>query len=729
MYKYIILIYLLLSYNLSAEIVKKIEINGSDRISEETIRVYGDIDLDKDYSNFDLDKILKSLYETNFFDDIKISLTNGTLKITVKEYAVINNVNLEGEKSTSVKEKILKLLELKSKESFRENKLTEDINTLKKVYASMGFNFVNVEAKVEKFDNNRVNLVYFIEKGKKTNISKISFIGDKKVKEKRLRELIVSEEYKFWKFLSKNTFLNNNNIELDKRLLLTYYKSIGYYDVQVLSNSAEISQNDSTTLTYSINAGNRYRINKISTNVSDVLDKNLFLPLEGEYKKIVGKYYSPFIVKNLLDDLDLLIVDNDLQFIEHSVNEILEDGDIEIKINVYEGQKKLVEKINVLGNTVTDETVIRSELLLDEGDPFSNLKLEQSIAKIKARNIFGTVNKKVSDGANNTQKIIDITVQEQPTGEISAGAGIGTNGGSVAFSISENNWLGRGVAVTTSVDISAERFTGGVQVKDPNYKFSGNSLSYFLMNTSNDKANSGYKNNVISSGVATSFEQYRDIYLSPGLKLSHDTLKVDSTASDSMKKQKGTFTDLAFEYGISLDNRDKVYAPTDGYISRFSQSIPLYADSPFLRNSYAISIYETLTPDVIGAIKFQSTAVTGLDSKDVRLSKRSFIGSRLRGFENGKVGPKDGTDFIGGNYTWATNFELSLPNFLPESTKTDVGLFLDFGNVWGVDYDKSTNETNKIRSTVGINTSWLSPVGPMTFVFSQNISKASTDVT
>ena len=339
MYKYIILIYLLLSYNLSAEIVKKIEINGSDRISEETIRVYGDIDLDKDYSNFDLDKILKSLYETNFFDDIKISLTNGTLKITVKEYAVINNVNLEGEKSTSVKEKILKLLELKSKESFRENKLTEDINTLKKVYASMGFNFVNVEAKVEKFDNNRVNLVYFIEKGKKTNISKISFIGDKKVKEKRLRELIVSEEYKFWKFLSKNTFLNNNNIELDKRLLLTYYKSIGYYDVQVLSNSAEISQNDSTTLTYSINAGNRYRINKISTNVSDVLDKNLFLPLEGEYKKIVGKYYSPFIVKNLLDDLDLLIVDNDLQFIEHSVNEILEDGDIEIKINVYEGQK------------------------------------------------------------------------------------------------------------------------------------------------------------------------------------------------------------------------------------------------------------------------------------------------------------------------------------------------------------------------------------------------------
>ena len=730
MFKYIILIYLLFNFSLSAEVVQKLEVKGNDRISTETIKVYGDIDLNKDYSNFDLDRILKNLYETNFFDDIKISLTKGILSITVKEYAVLNSVNLLGEKSTTIKEKILKRLALKAKESFRENKLTEDINELKNIYASMGFNFVNIEAKVERFNDNRVNLIYFVEKGKKTNISKINFIGDKKVKEKRLRDLIVSEEKKFWKFLSKNTFLNKQNIELDKRLLINYYKSIGFYDVQVLSNSAEISENDSTTLTYTINAGNRYRINKISTNVTDVLDKNIFTPLNKNYRKNVGKYYSPFIVKRLLDDLDLLIADNDIQFIEHSVNEILEDGNIEIKINVYEGEKKLVEKINIIGNTVTNENVIRSELLLDEGDPFSNLKLEQSIASIKSRNIFATVKSKVSDGANNNQKIIEILVEEQPTGEISAGAGIGTNGGSFSFNITENNWLGRGVNVTTNAEVSAETFTGGIEFTDPNYNFSGNSLTYFLVNSSNDKSSSGFKNNIFTTGIGTKFEQYRDIYLSPSLRLSSDTLKVDSTASESMKKQKGTFVDLAFEYGIALDARDKVYAPTDGYISRFSQSLPLYADSPFLRNSYALSMYETLTPNAIGAFKFQVTNVTGLDSKDVRLSKRSFISTnRLRGFEAGKVGPKDGKDYVGGNNSWATNFEVSLPNFLPESTKTDVGLFLDFGNVWGVDYDSSIDDSNKIRSTAGINTSWLSPVGPMTFVFSQNISKAKTDIT
>ena len=243
MFKYIILIYLLFNFSLSAEVVQKLEVKGNDRISTETIKVYGDIDLNKDYSNFDLDRILKNLYETNFFDDIKISLTKGILSITVKEYAVLNSVNLLGEKSTTIKEKILKRLALKAKESFRENKLTEDINELKNIYASMGFNFVNIEVKVERFNDNRVNLIYFVEKGKKTNISKINFIGDKKVKEKRLRDLIVSEEKKFWKFLSKNTFLNKQNIELDKRLLINYYKSIGFYDVQVLSNSAEISEN------------------------------------------------------------------------------------------------------------------------------------------------------------------------------------------------------------------------------------------------------------------------------------------------------------------------------------------------------------------------------------------------------------------------------------------------------------------------------------------------------
>ena len=730
MLKIYITLFVLFFFNLSAEIAQKLEVKGNNRISAETIRVYGDITIGKDYSAFDINQILKNLYDTDFFEDVKISLTDGVLDIFVKEYLYINFVDLEGEKSKSIKKTVLERLKLKSKESFIESKLSQDINLIKKMYATMGFNFVNVEPKIKKFENSQINLLYIVDKGKKTNISKIYFAGDKKIKDKRLRDLIVSEEKKFWKVLSKNTFLSNANIELDKRLLINYYKSVGYYDVQILSTNAELSQENSTSLTYTINAGTRYKINKISTNVSSVLDKKIFIPLQENYTKIIGKYYSPFKVKKLLDELDLLIVNNDLQFIEHSVNEILEGDSIEIKINIFEGKKLLVEKINIIGNTVTDEAVIRAELSLDEGDPFNKLKLDQSLAKLNSRNIFSEVKSSLSDGSQKDQKIIDIKVEEKATGEISAGAGLGTNGGSFAFDIRENNWLGRGIAVTTSINASKETFSGGLSVSDPNYKFSGNSLNYYIKNTTNDKPDSGFKNNIITAGVGTKFEQYNNIYISPRLSASFDQLKVESTASDTLKKQKGDFTDLSFGYGILLDERDKVYAPTDGYVSSFSQLLPVYADSPYIKNSYGFSKYQALTTDSVGTFKFHVAAINGLNDKDVRLSKRVNLTNRqLRGFESGKVGPKDGTRYVGGNYTMVSNFEINLPNILPEVTKTDVGLYLDVGNVWGVDYDQSLDSSNNIRSSAGILTNWISPIGPMSFVFSQNLSKSDTDVT
>ena len=730
MLKFFTTLFFLSFLNLYAEIIKKIEIKGNDRISEETIKVYGDIATGKDYSAFQINEVLKNLYDTNFFENIEISLNNNILNISVREYPIINFIDLRGENSEKTKEKILEKLELKAKQSFIESDLTKDVQFIKKIYASIGYNFANIEAKIEKFDDNRINLIYFLEKGKKTNIKKINFLGNKKVKDKRLRDIIVSEEKKFWKFLSKNTFLNSNTIELDKRLLINYYKSLGYYDVQVLSSNAEISEENITNLTYTINAGTRYKVNKISTNVSSVLDKKLFIPLQKDYKKVIGKYYSPFTVKKLLDNLDLLIAETDLQFIEHSVNEILEDDKIEIKINIYEGPKKLVERIDILGNTVTDEAVIRSVFLLDEGDPFNNLKLDQSMARLKSKNIFGEIKNKVIDGSNKDLKIIEIEVEEKPTGEISAGAGIGTDGGSFAFNIRENNWLGKGISLSTNLDVSAESFSGGLSVTNPNYDFSGNSVTAFVQNTTNDKKDSGFKNNIVTAGLGTTFEQYKDIYLSPTLTFSYDDLQVLSSASDSLKKQKGTFSDLSLDYGISLDKRNRVYAPTDGFISTFRQAVPIYADSPYIKNTYALSKYQTISPNAIGAIKFYASAINGLNDKDVRINKRMRLGSsRLRGFEAGKVGPKDGKDFIGGNYAMSTNFEVSLPNFLPESTKTDVGLFLDVGNVWHVDYDSNMDESDKIRSSTGVNTSWLSPLGPMTFVFSQNLSKASTDVT
>ncbi len=714
----------------NAEIVNKVEISGNKRISDETIKVYGEITLKENYDTAKINEIIKNLYETNFFENINVALKNGVLKIDLKEYPTINSIIINGEKAGKVKEKLLEIMTLKDKGSFINSHLNEDIIKIKKAYQSLGFNFVEVDAKIEEFTANRINLFFFIEKGEKTKISKINFIGDKRIKDRRLRDVIVSEENKFWKFLTNNTNLNYNNIKLDKRLISNYYKSIGYYDVQVLSSHAEISDTNLTELTFNINAGNRYRINKISTNVDPIFDKKYFMPMEKEFKKIIGKYYSPFFVTKLLGELDRLIASSDLQFVEHSVNEIVSDKSIEIKINVFEGSKQLVERVNVRGNSVTEESVIRSELLLDEGDPFSKVKLDQSIAKIKARRLFSSVKEKVLDGASKDQKIIEIEVEEQPTGEISAGAGFGTAGGSFGFDITENNWLGKGIKLSSFIAVDATSVKGAIEVKDPNFQYTGNELNYFISSTENDKPDSGFENTIFSSGVGVAFEQFKNIYLSPSLSLTHDDLSVNDTASAALKKQAGTFTDLTFKYGISTDNRDRAFMPTDGYISSFRQSFPIVADSSSLLNTYSLSMYNALNPDIIGSFKFYASSVIGLNDDDVRISKRIFMpSSRLRGFEAGKVGPKDGADYVGGNYATAVNLETNLPNLLPENTKTDVGLFLDFGNIWGVDYSDSVSDSSKIRSSVGGNIKWSSPLGPMSFILSQNLSKANTDTT
>ncbi len=722
-----ILIYCSIS---KAEIVNQIKIDGNKRVSSETILLYGEIEKNKDLSENDLNKILNNLYSTNFFEDVKVDLKNNILRITVQEYPVINQLIITGEKKSSTIEQIKKVIYLKEKKSFIRSYLTNDIELIKSLYASQGYNFAKIDAKINKIDEENLELLIEISKGQKTEISSINFIVNKTFRSKRLRDVIASEEDKFWKFISRNTVLSENLINLDKRLLLNYYKSNGFYDAKISSNIAEISKEGNVNLVYTIDEGKRYTINKISTKIDKVFDKKIFFPLNDVYKEYVGEYYSPFKVKKLLEEIDLLIDENNLQFIEHNVQEIVSNDTIDIIFNIFEGEKNLIERINITGNNTTSENVIRGELLLDEGDPLTNLNLEKSIAEIKERRIFGEVKYNVKDGSQKNLKIIDIEVEEKPTGEISAGAGIGTSGGNLAFNIQENNWMGQGKKLGFEILLDEESIAGEFSYNDPNYDFLGNSIFYALSSEKNDRPNQGYENSIVSGSIGTSFEQYRNVKVNLGLSASYDDLSTDGSASSSLKKQAGEFEEISANYGFTFDKRDRVFMPTSGSVISFRQNLPAYADKKFIGNTFSASKYKSLGENIVGATKFYLSAVNGVGEDDVRLSKRRSLSSRrLRGFEHNKIGPVDGSDHVGGNYSAALNFETNLPNVLPENTNADVGLFLDFGNVWGVDYDSSIDESNKIRSSTGIKLDWLSPLGPMNFVLSQDLSKADTDVT
>ena len=727
---HIFFIFFILIFPLKADDINSIIINGNKRISDETIKIYGEIDKINKYSEKNSNKILKNLYETGFFENVEVKYEKNILIINLKEYPIINQLVLIGEKSKKFKDEIIKIINSKQKKSLNKSNIAKDVDIIKNLYSSLGYNFAKVDTKLKKINENNYDLLFEIDRGEKTKISKINFIGNNNVRNTRLKNIIASEEDKFWKVISKNTVLSKNLINFDLRLLTNYYKSIGFYDVKINSNLAEIINSEQAELIYSIDEGKRFTIEKISTNVDEVFDKNIFFQLNKTYKELAGQYYSPFKIKEVLDEIDEIVISNNLQFVEHNVQEEVKDDTINIIFNIFEGEKKLIERINIKGNTVTNEDVIRGEIISDEGDPFIIVGLEKSISKLKSRNIFKDVKYEIIDGSDSNLKIVDIIVEERPTGEISAGAGVGTSGGALSLGVKENNWLGTGKAVEFKMDLDEESLSGILSFSDPNYNYLGNSINYFLKSESNDKPDQGYENTVVSAGVGTSFEQYKDLRVSLGTSFSYDDLRTLSSATDALKKNSGEFTELSVNYGLSHDKRDRTFMPTSGGVTSFSQTIPVYADKSFISNTFAHSSYKSLTENIVGAGKFYVSSINGLGSDDVRLSKRrSLSGKRLRGFEKGKIGPLDGTDHIGGNYSAALNFEANLPNILPENTNADIGAFLDFGNVWGVDYDSSVKTSNKVRSSAGLALNWMSPLGPMSFVLSQNISKADTDKT
>ena len=713
------------------EVVKKVNIDGNERITKQTIIVYGDIKIGSDYESSDINLLIKKLYDTKFFSDISVELKDGVLNISIKENPIVNTVVFKGEEAKKFKESLSSLLSIREKGSFIQSNLKSDINLIKEFYRNLGFYFIKIDASIEKLDKNKVNLIYNLDKGERAKIAKIFFLGDKKIKEKRLRDIITSQEAKFWKIISKNVYLNKGRVELDKRLIKNYYKNKGYYEVQVSSSSVEYSEGDGFILTFSIDAGNRYRFKKISLDVAESLDQSAFDSLEQEFDKVVGEYYSQRKLKKILDKIDKLSEQKELQFINHRAVETLDSDAVDIKIEIFEGDKYIVERINIIGNSVTNDSVIRSEMIVDEGDPFSLLLINKSINKLKARNIFSSVEKKVLEGSSPDLKILEISVEERATGEISAGAGVGTDGTAFMAAVTENNWLGRGIKLDSRLDLTQESISGSISVTNPNFNYSGNSVSTSLDVSSSDLTKtSGFESSKTGLGLSTLFEQYEDIYISPGLSASYEDIEVQSDASSRIKKMDGTYSNVNFDYGIIVDKRNQPFQPTSGYRTKFAQSLPIIIDSSSIANTFEYSHYKGLSEDVIASIKFLAQSVNGLEDEDTRLTSRLFIPpKRLRGFNTRKVGPKDGENYIGGNYVSAVSIEASLPNLLPESSKTDVSVFFDTANVWHVDYDSTIDDTNELRSSVGVAANVWTPVGPLSFTFAQDLNKSLNDET
>ena len=734
--KIIIFISVLVFFNffnqLKADIINNIIVNNNERISLGTIKTYGKIEIGKDYSEDDLNQILKNLYETKFFKNISLKIDNQVLIIDLIENKLVQTIIIEGIKSSTIKNTILESLIIKEKAPFNESDISKDLSNIKRSLTSEGYYLSNIDSNIIENNNNTVNIVFNIDIGDKSKISIIEFTGDKIFKTKTLKNIITSEESKFWKFISRNKYLNEQKLLLDERLLKKFYLDNGYYDVKVNTSTATILDDNSFKLVFNINAGNLYTVNK--TKLEIPIDYNLsnFNEVQKLLNELEGTLYSFSKISKIVKEIDKISLSREYDFINATILEDkLDNNKININFKVTESEKLYVERVNIFGNNITEESVIRSNLEVDEGDPFNELLHAKGLNNIKALNIFKTVNSETIEGSSPSSKIINIEVVEKPTGEISLGAGVGSDGGTVGFSVSENNFLGKGVKLSTSLRISEDTIRGNFSVNNPNFNYSGRSLITNIERVTIDKlSDSGYESSKTGFSLGTSFEKNENLFFSPGVSTYFEKISTNSSASASLKKQEGSYFENKFSYTLDYDLRNQKFRTTDGIRSIFNQSVPLISDDFALSNSYEFKKWHELENSMVVDINFYGKAINSLTDEDVRVSNRlGLSSSRMRGFETGKIGPRDGNDYVGGNYAAAINLSTTLPMLLESFENIDMKYFIDAGNVWGVDYSDTVDESNSIRSSTGLTVNWFTPIGPMNFAFIQNISKASTDKT
>ena len=731
-YKIILFLFffiLILSSGSRAEVIDKIDIDGNQRISKETIKMFTGVSIKDNLSDRDLNKILKKLYNTNFFDLVTIKIVNNVLVIEVKENPIIQNIKYDGIKSSEILQNLKKNVLLKSRSSFNEVLLDKDKKIIKKFLKDLGYYFSEVIISLEELEDNKINLTYNISLGEKAKIKKISFVGDKIFKDKKLKGIILSEEHKPWKFLSGKKYLNEAMINYDERLLKNFYLNKGYYNVIVNSSFAKMITNQEFELIFNIEANPKLFFGDLKIDLPNDFSKSNYLEVEKFLRNLKNEPYSVNSIEDIVEKIETITINEQYESIKASVNESIVSNKINIDFKIEETEKFFVERINIFGNNITRESVIRNQIEIDEGDPFNQILYVKSLNNIKALNFFENVEGEILEGNKFNTKILNISITEKATGEIFGGVGTGTEGSSLSFGVKENNYLGRGIMVDSNLNISDERIKGKFLVSNPNYKNSNKNLNLSLDATSVDRlSTSGYKSNVTGFSIGTQFEFLDDLRLGLTTKNIVEKIDVDASASTKQKKQDGNYFDSFIGVDFLYDKRNQKYQTTSGFFSNYSVNMPILSDTNTLTNTYNYKVFKELYENNVSTLSFLFKGASSLSNDDIKLSERLYIpGKRLRGFETGKIGPKDGNDFIGGNYVSSINASTTVPTFLENLQNVDVVLFADAANIWGVDYDSSLDK-NGIRSSVGVGIDWLTPVGPLTFTFAHPVTKEPTDI-
>ncbi len=736
MHKFLTLIIFLVTISKSiADVnpVKEIEIIGNQRIDIETIISYADVNLEDNYSDETGNEILKRLFNTELFSNIEIKYDNNKLSITIVENPTINLIKFIG--NSKVKDEDLLIeIQLKERSVYSRSKVKKDIERILSLYQRNGRLSTEVIPKIEKLDANRINLSYEIIESEISKVSKIVFIGNESFSSSKLKSIMKTKERKFLRFFSSSDRYDPDKIEYDKQLISQFYNNNGYPNFTFTSTIAQLSQNTNNfeVIMY-INEGEKYNFGEIT--VSTKLKKiNADLALSV----ISAKSGDTFDRSKISDSIELikeLAEGEGYSFIEIKPNygEMSENNTINIEIYINEGPRVYVNSININGNTRTLDKVIRREMGLSEGDAYNKFTVNYSKDSIRSLGYFSKV--EISEERSDFPDKIDlnIDVEEKNTGEASIGAGYSSStSGSINLGLRENNFLGRGQKVKFAASLARTRNTYDISITEPYFNNKNLSVSADLYSNFTDPASVNYETEDLGIGFSIGFPLASDKYLNSKYSLYTAKVKPDANATAYERLLGGTDTVSEIGYLFSFDRRNSRYKPSRGFNFTLSQDIAgLGGTSYYYRNKGAYNIYKRLSEKLIGAFKIEAGSVNGYNGKFQPLSSNFRLGGKkLRGFKSGKVGPKTGTSYTGGQYFYLTSLETNI-DFNFDAYDITSTLFIDFGSVWGLENPaySAIDDDHDMRSSAGINFNWDSAIGPINFIYAIILENEPTDTT
>lgn len=720
----------------AAERITQIKIKGAARIEPSTIISYMILQVGDEATEQGMNRTLKSLFATGLFADVLLYQEDNALIVSVVENPIINEIAFEGNDELS-NDALLSEVQLRPRVVLTRTKVSADVERLLSIYRLTGRFSASIEPKVIKLDQNRINLVFEVNEGPETRIQKISFVGNERFGDSKLENVISSKESRWYRFLTSSDKYDPDRLSFDQELLRRFYLNHGYADFNITSAVAELTPDKKDFfLTLSLDEGPRYTIGDVTLE-NNVVDLNADL-LKSSLTIKKGDWYNASQVENNVANLTNETGNQQYAFIDirPRVDRQRDTDVINIIFGINEGKKSFIEEVNIKGNVRTLDEVVRREIQVVEGDPYNRTKLRKSEQNIRNLDFFDKVDVKINQGSAPDKTVVDVSVQEKSTGEMSIGAGFSTADGPLAdFRIKEKNLLGTGQELEFATTLSGVRTQFDLSFAEPYFLNRDLRMGFDIFHTTRDlQDESSFDRLQTGGGLSIGYPLAEYWRQSLSYKIERQKITdIKADASRFIKDQAGDRTTSAVSQRLVYDARDSALEPTEGLLAKLSTEVAgLGGDAQYVSATLGATYFYPVYDQWILKLEGEGGYIVGWGDDDIKINERFFLGgSSLRGFESAGVGPRDTLtdDALGGNRYARGSVEMGFPSGLPKEFGVRGHLFSDFGVLGSVDASGAeVADEETLRLTVGGGVSWRSPLGPIRVDIATPVIKEDFDV-